>query len=603
MKRHSVYFEEADEEILVYDGANIRGSLLDYEERMHDFVLPSKSEFLLLHLYALSAFLDDIYAGLYERECLKKRYEGEDRFAFLNEEYDDEHEERIEARNAELDQLCLRLSRISDTVLRWHGDVMTREGEAMTGAYAVSYFSSWAAYTRTFHLLVGSKPDKLELYAYKTANEHAYAQMVSKRKNVVVDKERIIEYTIEDIWNSTRIITPTFYIYNYSPSMHVYINALFFRYADLLSSQQDADSVDKVFNNPLFYTSYEQGEDDMLSSIESEEGAEEEEDDDEIIGDTFDAFKKLSIKANDSYSIQNEFLYEGEALFYHQLYRMQISVDLIRYHQMQPKPITIRYDKTITRVAILKKGLTQWYEMCVDVSKDTFLKQQLAQLYSNLRPCMHLCHGDRERFKRQFPNAHNTPSSILMETHPVEMTAINNTAKKVLGDLLTVFVKEYTAAFNNLSSSADGTTAFEESVFENGNEEWAMASFEQEVLLLTKLSTSLYFSLKKVTEHRTMDDAFILEELTTLQSIEERLFLKRNNTKNTKKKTWPIFLKLMRIYYVMDTETDSVFKSLFFVEAYIVWLCLSLKKELISEVHIHPKFLVMVKILNARIQR
>lgn len=571
-----MYFEETQEEYLAYTG-----DFVAYEKAMGEFVMPSTSEFLLQHLHALHAFLDAIYEALYDRECEKLKAEGTDRFSMLYEAYDEAREEEIDIRNAILDML--QYDKIYNTVFRWHGDIMTRQGEAMTGAYAVSYFSSWGACARSFHLFICSFPDKMPLYANTNASEHAYCQMTSKRANVVVSDAAIIDYGVDDLWNSMRIITPTLYLYSFSPSMRTYIYAIFLRYADLVSTQQADEDFESAFDNPLSAGP---------TAISEEEGQEEE------IDDTFDAFKKLSIRANESYSINNEFLYEGEAIFYHQLYRIQISSDLIRYHKRKEVPILVDYVKLkVKRVDMLKLMLEKWYAMCVTVSKDTFLKQTLIEKYTNMRAEMHLYHGDRERYKRNFPNSAADARDILQEARVLEMTAINNTQSMVLADLFTVFRNAYSTAFQELAH--DGSTKFEERVFAVGDEGWATINYEQEVLLLTKLSTQLYFELQRVKECKGVQEAFILEEMSTLQSIEERVFLKRSSDS---KKVWPLFLKLMRIYYVIDTKSERVFKSLFFAEAYFVWLCLSLRAKLIEEHSLHPELLAMVKKLNTVIQ-
>jgi hypothetical protein len=96
------------------------------------------------------------------------------------------------------------------------------------------------------------------------------------------------------------------------------------------------------------------------------------------------------------------------------------------------------------------------------------------------------------------------------------------------------------------------------------------------------------------------DDAFVLEELVSLQRVEEAIFLDGKETTTTK--TWPVFLKLMRLYYVVDTVKKKVFRSLFFVEAYFVWLCLCVRQGVLTMSVLHPKLLDLVQKLNDLIQ-
>ena len=577
MKRHSVYFEENNEEVLVYESG---GNLLEYEKTMHSYVIPSTSEFLLQHLASVHSFLDAVYAAFYAKEQAMIREEGEDRFALLFQEYDEREEEAIALRDSTLE--LLRLDLVCLTLFRWHGDVMTREGEEMTGAYAVCYFSSWGAYTRAFHLYICSHPEKVPLYTENKASDYAYCQMASRRANLYVSEEPLIKYSMDDLWNSMFVITPTLYTYSYSPAMRNYVSALFFRYADLLASQQHEEDVDAVFDNPLFFA---------LNEISEEEGEEEDDDEDDEYVDTFDAFKKLSIQANETYSINNTFLYEGEALFYHQLYRMRLSDDLIRFHGRPGIPIEIHYTHNMKRFAFLKVATEQWFAMAVTLSKDTYIKQTLVERYTAVRTEMHLYHGDRERYKRKFPTSAADARDILLETRPIEMSAINNSQSLVLADLLNAFKNAYCVAVEALQSKE------ERRVLESSDEEWAVLNYEQEALLLTKMATTLYFTQHKVSQVKGMDAAFILEELCTLQSVDERIFTKRRVGEG-KKAGWPTFLKLMRIYYVLDNQSNKIFKTLYFVEAFFVWLCLCRRSGIVEEQAIHPKLLSVVKKLN-----
>ena len=105
----------------------------------------------------------------------------------------------------------------------------------------------------------------------------------------------------------------------------------------------------------------------------------------------------------------------------------------------------------------------------------------------------------------------------------------------------------------------------------------------------------LYFDFEAVPDVKAMNDCFILEELVSLQSIEDAVFLKRSR----KAKKWPIFLKLVRLYYVIDTVSERVFKSLFFAEAYFVWLSIARHNGMLKkEQALHAELLPPLKKLN-----
>jgi len=567
MKR--VYYEEASEPYLVYTGAE---RLLEYQEKMIVFVLPSHVEFLLKHMEGVCHFLDDIYEALYERE---KEEEGADHFEVLFAAYDEAHEQAVIRRNATLSMLNLPL--IASTLLQWHNDIVTRKGVTTTGAYAVCYFLSWGVYTRSFHLTVSLQSEKLSLYAYGSAKEHLYCEIVSKRSNVVITDAQLIDYSVDQLWISMRLITPSLYTYPFSLPMRNYVYALFFRYADLLGMEQD-DSVD-IFDNTRFFTPLQQQQQQQEEDIEGH--------------DDFDDYKKLNVCANGSYNIHSDFVYEGELLFFNQLYRLQLSTDLMRYHERAESKIRIVYTPKLNRLAFIRIALDQWSEALIILTRDTQYKESLVTRYTHTRTDMHLCHGDRERHKRAFPNSACDARDVLLEARPLEMDHVTRSQAMVLGDLIQCFKRNYTAVIENCGGGVNED--YEGHVLQEGGESWMVVEYEQEALLLTRICTRLFMEYHKVKGLHRMDDAFIFEELVSLQRIEEVFFLGKTTS-------WPVFLKLMRHYYVMDTVTRKVFKSVFFVEAYFVWLSLCLRNKVITTGAIHPKLLDLTQKLNDLIQ-
>lgn len=570
MKR--VYYEEASETYLVYRG---REKMLEYQEEMFVFVLPSHTDFLLKHMEGVCCFLDDIYEALYERE---KEEESASHFEILFTVYDEDHEQAVVRRNATLEMLNLPL--IASTLLQWHSDIITRHGETMTGAYAVCYFLSWGVYARAFHLRVSLQSDKLSLYAYGNAYEHHYCEMVSKRSNVVITDARLIDYSVDELWTSMRIITPSLYTYPFSLPMRNYVYALFFRYADLLSMEQDG-SVD-IFDNPRF----------VMPSHHEEEEEEEEEMMTNIEGhDDFDDYKKLKVSANHSYAIQSDFVYEGELLFFNQLYRLQLSTDLTRYHEREG--LRVAYTPKLNRLAFIRIALEQWSEALVILTRDTQYKESLVTRYTHIRTDMYLCHGDRQRHKRAFPTSACDARDVLLEARPLEMDRVTRSQGMVLGDLILCFKRNYTTMLENCGGG--GNEDYEGHALQEGGESWLVIEYEQEALLLTRICTRLFMEYHKVKGLHKMDDAFLFEELVSLQRIEKVFFLGKTSS-------WPVFLKLMRFYYVMDTTSKKMFKSVFFVEAYFVWLCLCLRNKVIVPNAIHPKLLGLTQKLNDLLQ-
>jgi len=583
MKRHTVYLEESVEPYLAFDEHT--GDLLAYQEKMLHYVLPSQNEAFLRHIQAACVFLDTIYSLIYERACREASY-GQggtaSRLSLLMNVESEVEEREVILQTLRLDQVC-------EVFFRWHTDFVQR-GETMTGLYAVNYFLSWGCCVRAFHLVVYRDEEKLQAYAEIRAREHRYCQMVSRRENVFITDAPLIEYSISDLWNSMRIFLQSLYTYSYCKPMRSYVYALFFRYGDLLSAQQQEGEhveLDDIYDNPLFVT---------FHSTPQPVSLDAEEDDETLLSEAFDAYKQLGIVANEHYTIHNEFLYQGEALFYYQLRRIQLSDDLIRYHAQPGKAIRVLYPSHAKRIEWLKFATEQWCAMCVQISTDTCLRKHLIEQYTETRVDMHLYHGERERYRRQFPSATCDARAILQNIRPLAMTMVNATQHHVLRDIVVAFKNDYLDAIQQQFGTVD-SVEFEKEALERGLDSWCTFTFEQEALLLTKLSTALFFDSQAVPELRAMEAAFILEELVPLQSVEEAVFLKRKST------AWPIFLKLVRLYYVVDPVSNHVFKSLFFVEAYFVWLSLCKHRGLLKkETSLHPELLAPLKKLNTMLQ-
>lgn len=616
MKRHSVYLDEEEEPYLAFEEGD---DPLVYQQQMDTFIIPSENEAFLRHIQATSAFLDRIYTMLYEREWRKKRESEGNPLSFLmnNVESDDDEGEMQDTLLE-----TLRLDRVCDVLFRWHTDIVAR-GETMTGLYAINYFLTWGSYVRAFHLFICLDEAKLEVYATKKVREHAYCQIVNQRENIFITEECFIDYRVSLLWNSMRIILPSLYNDPYSRPMRSYIYSLFFRYGDLLSLQQEEDEehmLDDIYNNPLFVTFHsipqlmgldadeadaqQDAEKRRLHSnraqTEEEEEEEEDEDDAAAMLEEFDAYKKIRIPANKSYSINNEFLYQGEGLFYYQLRRLRLSDDLIRYHGSQAeKRITINYGK-LNRLEFVKLMTEKWSVAMAAISCDTYLRQPLMEQYTAKRIDMHLYHGERERYKRQFPASTCESRDVLTGVRPQAMNFISDTQNTVLRDMFIAFKNAYLLLMDKQFSSSQ-TGDYEKEAIENGLLYWSTVRLEQETQLLTKLGTCLYFGLHKIPNHNMMSEAFILEEMVTLQHIEDYAFLKRRTGGTSK--VWPVFIKLMRFYYVIDTKSNKIFKSLFFVESYFVWLALCNHCGLFNkkESAIHPELLTTLKKLNTMI--
>jgi hypothetical protein len=595
MKRASkVCFREDDEPYLKYTN---RDPLL-FQTKLASFILPSSNDALLNHYNQVASFLDDIYDMLYQRELDHKKHGDdiivENHYACLLDSYNEDEERAKESERERIKKNLegLKMAKISETLFQWHSDIASRN-ETMQGVYAICYFLSWVSFARIFHLAIYSQNDKLTLYSKKLASKDTYCLLASKSAHILISSETVIEYRISDIWLSVRSILPTLYTHHFSMAMKEYVYALFFRYADLIAIQQDEADVEAIFDNPLFVT-YEEPESEQVVLQQHDD-----DDEDELMTrseyEMLMAFQRLKISVNDHCTVSNEYFYQGEVLFYDQLYRLHLSYKLNYFYSV--RSIKIGYTKQHRREDFLQLATLKWAEMCVEVSKDGILRTKVIEDFSALLLDIHLYHGERQRFKRQFPKSTCEARDILSHCRPHQISVINKTRTMPLQDIVVCFKQSYLQC---LREHLDKLDTLEAHALTQGSEVIPYLTYELESLLLTQLTTLFWCEMNGVNPITRMKESYILEELTTIEAIES-LLLKRSKPKATQK-NWPLFLKLMRIYYVIYFPLDGgpyrIFRSLFFIEAHLVWLALCLRGRLIKEMHLHTEIIALVQNLN-----
>lgn len=577
-KSGGVYFIEDEEDFLVYE----TGDLLAYQSKMNTALLPEHNESLLRHLCHLMAFLDDIYELFYQKEWLQTAMHNEEttkrpNFNILFEAYDEEKENE-ESRIGDVLR-SLSLGAINETVFQWHIDIMQR-GEPMTGLYATCYFMSWSAFARTFHLTVYSNEEKRYHYTSKSAPLDAFCSLVSKRENVIVTAKEIIKYSVTDLWDSARIILPSLYAYNFCRPMKDYIFALFFRYCDLLAIQQHREEgeEDEIFDNPLFFNEGE-GENEETEDIE----------------EMYDAYKRIAIESGANYSIQTEFLFEGEVLFYYQLHRLHLSCRLQTLYERRAFIVPRTID-------LLQTALRTWYECMLALAKHEFLRTHVIEAFRRDIYEIQLYHGERECYRRKFPESMCEARDVLDDCRVSVLRTVTETERMTLQDMLKHFV---TATNENIKNFEQHQQPYEECVLCEGTDAWPMLSNERECLLLTKVATLLWFKSEKVTCMKRLEQSFLLEELHSLDSLETLVFEQFTTPQQQQDRpNMPVFVKLMRLYYVIVVINDKcqLYKSLFFFEAYFVWLAMCVRLGFILPVQLHPSTTPLVSHFNKVIQ-
>lgn len=639
-KSGGVYFLEAEEECLVF----VDDHLLEYQEEMPDALLPEKNEALLRHLTHLMSFLDAVYQLFYQKEWLiraneQKRQEHPSResddddddeedghsseltsdtstsskskrrkkrrdFNLLFETYDEEEEAKNEAEERRIASILNRLAlgKINETVFQWHIDIMQR-GEQMTGLYATCYFLSWSAFARTFHLSVYTKEEKLYHYTSKSGPTDPFCSLVSKRENVIITPKEIIDYSVNDLWDSACTIRPALYGYIFCLPMKDYVYALFFRYCDLLSIIQQGGGDDgAIFDNPLFI------EENVGKEVDDIETGEEEEEDEDV-EEMFDAFKRVNINTDAGYSIQTDFLFEGEMLFYYQLHRIHLSSRLQALYET--RALYLSYGTSGRRIEWLQAVTKGWFESMDVLAKHEFLRSHVIEAFQRDVFEIQLHHGERECYRRKFPESMCEARDVLDDCRTSVLTMVTETVRTTLHDILVRYCATVCENLKTLDKVVAPNTecdAFEKIVLNEGTDAWPLLTHEKECLLLTRVATMLWLNSEQVKNMKRVAQSFLLEELYSLDALESLIF-DQFSAEATKKKHIPVFVKLMRLYYVIVIIPNDkgirqcrLFKSVFFIEAYFVWLALCVSTEVFVDAQLQPNTQKLVSHFNKLIQ-
>ena len=120
---------------------------------------------------------------------------------------------------------------------------------------------------------------------------------------------------------------------------------------------------------------------------------------------------------------------------------------------------------------------------------------------------------------------------------------------------------------------------------------------EKEVVLLCKICTDHWFAFSEMSHGDALKERFITEESgeETFDAI-DRVLMQCSDTAVYSRRQLPYLIKLMQIYYVIDTNPPySICLTHFFIEAYSLWLALAtVKYQLIPPDKLHPALRTLI---------
>jgi hypothetical protein len=311
--------------------------------------------------------------------------------------------------------------------------------------------------------------------------------------------------------------------------------------------------------------------------------------------------------------LKTALVYEGEILFFYQIYRLSLST------QLQD----LVADETLRWVSAESVSSLQAMQACVQMivalAEDEKLRQEILGEYKTYLPHMYLYHGDRERYKRHFPKSSTAPTAILNNFRPQQMLAIQKiTREYTIRDTMQRYEEAQKRRFAKLAQKQQQQyTLTLEQESEHDDPE-GQATHELEFSFLLRCVTQVWFTFQQLPERRALQEAFVLEEMpyltdrnqtpqlyqtrvkqaytsaTTLDTISDllaqfRLQCTQRQQQQPRRPMPPRLVRLQRLYYVLDMQGCQVLGVETLVEAYVHWMRLLLQQRYVTTATLHTQ--------------
>lgn len=543
-----------------------RGEQKRYEAALASAVLPQSNRSLLRQLTEFMRFIEDLTETVLRQVQYNSEEEDEeDDGSFYARLVQEAQAKLARAASDTVDAPAVNSAAMLEVAWRWHNEICVRgRREPLTGLYAHCFMMSWAAFCKLFFLVVYQNEELYRLIRSHRAEQYAYCARVSAEENVVVSDARLCDYTVQELWLSLQQIVPSLYRHPFEPHMKTYLYALFFRYCDLQCMEQAAPR--RCLDNPLFVkftrrvesgsSSDEEDDDDdadtgQTSSSDDEEAGEEEEseeedddDDDDEEEEDYEAYKKQLVPLGPDYALRSAYFFEGQLAFLSQLKRVLFSETLASLCEQAP-----------LRLAEAPPDCTAPVTQMLDaLFRDKYLKQHIKEEFRRRVLSLYVYHGETERFRARWPHASHGAGDVLALLRPGD----NETAMKVLKLTASEMLAE-------------------------------PQRYERELVLMAKCATRQWLDMKvgqpvgNETLVERLDACFLLEELVTLDTIDERIA----EMLQPQPEGPPLLLRLVKRYYVARRSTGQLYQTASFSEAYLLWMKLLLLDRYLRSSHMH----------------
>lgn len=435
-------------------------------------------------------------------------------------------------------------------IMLWHQTIRIRYEKLEDECFCYSYMFSWINICRLMSIKI-QYYDNYERLLNNPISEIPFIQLISKVEQVIISDDNIKDLNMLLLWQNILILYKCLDTYPYSKLLDQYFYTIFLFYTKFILYK---DNMFTVNDYPKYYTKKETISKDIKTSLIDEYSQQI-------------SYNELDLTLDDGNNIKSGFIFDTEIIFNTQIIRLSIMKKLDEYDNK----FHYHYKNNDNLNKIFFENMVDIFNKSIlNIITQTFLKTNIANKFNQEGASIHLRHGEKTKYYRNnVITIKPHPNDILHKLRPNDSSKLNSSKKsKIPGD----YINEYTQSIKTffLKNKPNENTLFK--LYHN----YTFLS-ERESIYLTYISLQSIFNISLI-HNMDIENFFICEYFNDLSKFEDIIQL----IYNKQSIKIPILLNIMRHSYVIDSKTNQIYHTIFFIEAYIIWMVLMIKYGHIS---------------------
>lgn len=486
-----------------------------------------------------------------------------------------------------MSQDCLEM--FKNVAFRWH--VGCRNGErGDMDVYTNTV--SWSSLCRTYlaGMCLGAHGDLGRAHGEaledldRCADEFVFMRRVSQTELTVTTDEPLSNYAVDNLWDATRTMFGITAAWPNSLEMKRYFSALFGRYCEVLTLEQDGG----VYDSYLYCT----------GNVASQEGL-------PVQGDGSRQLNYLSPK----------FISDTEVLLFGLVRRFNLAKWLDMCLERvgtetagHPTGLLDHVASVQSRSAMAMRSVTNM----VRAVSQGILESHITNKFSSMLASMYVECCERERFSRECPEMHSHSENILAMLRPHDFVRFAKLKRETMHDLCEQYEAHMNDVFSKRSSKcladafeadADTDTDTESTAHKREDAVTAYGDLEQDIgggihdaepafKAATYVCTKVWMKRGNKAS-KALRKSMLFEHLHAWESIEARL-----NALYSGANGCPVLVSFFGWYYVFDGSPFAM-KSRCLATVYCVWMSRCLHSANLNRADIPDQLLETVEKFGA----